>query len=76
MALYLSACDLYLTKPGGLSTTEAAVVGLPLVALHPIPGCETKNARFFTSHQFAVSLSQIRDLAHRLTENDPAPTTP
>lgn len=59
MALYLSACDLYLTKPGGLSTTEAAVVGLPLVALHPIPGCETKNARFFTSHQFAVSLSQI-----------------
>lgn len=60
MALYLSACDLYLTKPGGLSTTEAAVVGLPLVALHPIPGCETKNAKFFTSHQFAVSLSQIR----------------
>ena len=47
MALYLWACDLYLTKPGGLSTTEAAVVGLPLVALHPIPGCETKNARFF-----------------------------
>ena len=60
MALYLWACDLYLTKPGGLSTTEAAVVGLPLVALHPIPGCETKNARFFTSHQFAVPLSQIR----------------
>lgn len=60
MALYLSACDLYLTKPGGLSTTEAAVVGLPLAALRPIPGCETKNAQFFTSHQFAVSLSQIR----------------
>lgn len=60
MALYLAACDLYLTKPGGLSTTEAAVVGLPLVALHPIPGCETKNAAFFISHHFAISLSQIR----------------
>lgn len=60
MALYLWACDLYLTKPGGLSTTEAAVVGLPLVALHPIPGCETENARFFASHKFAVPLSQIR----------------
>lgn len=60
MALYLSACDLYLTKPGGLSTTEAAVARTPLVALHPIPGCETKNARFFTSHQFAVPLSQVR----------------
>lgn len=60
MALYLSACDLYLTKPGGLSTTEAAVMGLPLVTLHPIPGCETKNATFFISHHFAISLAQIR----------------
>lgn len=81
MALYLAACDLYLTKPGGLSTTEAAVVGLPLVALHPIPGCETKNARFFTSHRFAVSLSQIRSgadpdlwsyMAQRQRQNVPA----
>lgn len=60
MALYLWACNLYLTKPGGLSTTEAVVTGTPLIPLHPIPGCETKNAQFFTQHQFAVPLSQIR----------------
>lgn len=60
MALYLWACNLYLTKPGGLSTTEAVVTATPLIPLHPIPGCETKNARFLTGHQFAIPLSQIR----------------
>lgn len=47
MAVYLRACDLYLTKPGGLSTTEAAVSGVPLGLLPPIPGCENHNLRFF-----------------------------
>lgn len=47
MAAYLRASDLYFTKPGGLSSTEAAVMGIPLIHLPPIPGCETKNARFF-----------------------------
>ena len=49
MDVYLRACDLYLTKPGGISSTEAAVIGTPLVHLPPIPGCETGNVRFFSS---------------------------
>ncbi len=47
MALYLRACELYLTKPGGLSTTEAAVSGAVLGLLATIPGCETHNLNFF-----------------------------
>lgn len=47
MAEYLRASDLYLSKPGGLSSTEAAAMGVPLIHLPPIPGCETINARFF-----------------------------
>lgn len=47
MAIYLRASDLYFSKPGGLSSTEAAVMGVPLVHLPPIPGCETKNVHFF-----------------------------
>ena len=50
MALYLRACDLYLTKPGGLSTTEAAVSGTALGLLSAIPGCETHNLDFYESH--------------------------
>lgn len=47
MPLYLKACDLIYTKPGGLTSTEAAVVGIPIVHTKPIPGCETKNRTFF-----------------------------
>lgn len=54
MAEYLAACDLYFTKPGGLSTTEAAVMEVPLALLPPIPGCETRNRRFFTQTGMAI----------------------
>lgn len=45
--LYMDACDLLLTKPGGLTSTEAAVKNVPILHTEPIPGCETRNARFF-----------------------------
>src|SRR5699024_9590393 len=41
------AADLILTKPGGLSTTEAAVKGLPMLFINAVPGCETRNYEFF-----------------------------
>ncbi len=63
MAEYLSACDLYFTKPGGLSTTEAAVMEVPLALLPPIPGCETRNRRFYTSEGMAEAVEpNERDL--------------
>lgn len=50
MAEYMKAADLFVTKPGGLSSTEAAVCGIPLIHVAPIPGCETYNARFFSEY--------------------------
>lgn len=47
MPLYLRACDVLFTKPGGLTSTEAAVVGVPMIHTAPIPGCETVNRKFF-----------------------------
>ena len=38
MADYMAACDVFITKPGGLSSTEAAVAGIPLIHISPIPG--------------------------------------
>lgn len=35
-----------ITKPGGLTTSEALAVGLPIIVLNPIPGQEVKNALF------------------------------
>ena len=54
VSLYMDACDVLLSKPGGLSSTEAAAKGVPLVHTSPIPGCETVNAEFFESHGMSV----------------------
>lgn len=55
MPLYLKACDIIYTKPGGLTSTEAAVAGIPIVHTKPIPGCETKNRSFFRSNAISVT---------------------
>ena len=72
MAEYLRSCDLYFTKPGGLSTTEAAVMEAPLALLPPIPGCETRNRALFTQTGMAIqagpspkALETVLDLLNR-----------
>lgn len=47
MSALLDSADLYLTKPGGLSVTEAAVKALPMVLVDAVAGCESHNRRFF-----------------------------
>ncbi len=53
VALYMRASDILFTKTGGLTSTEAAVSGIPIVITSYIPGCETKNAKFFLKHGMA-----------------------
>lgn len=50
MPLYMDAADLILTKPGGLSTTEAAIKALPMLFINAVPGCETRNIEFFLNN--------------------------
>lgn len=52
--LYMDACDVLLTKPGGISSTEAAVKGIPIVHTPPIPGVETHNAQFFAERGMSI----------------------
>ena len=61
VGLYMDAADVLLTKPGGLTTTEFAVKNVPAILTRPIPGCETKNAEFFTSHGMAASCKSVAD---------------
>ncbi len=46
-AKYMKACDLLFTKPGGLTTTEAALCRIPTVLLPAISQCEEANRRYF-----------------------------
>lgn len=63
--LWMRACDVLLTKPGGLSSTEAAVTGVPLILSAPIPGCETCNAAYFERHGMAERAFRPADAAER-----------
>jgi len=56
---YMQACDLLLTKPGGLTITEALICHSPLGLFSPIPGQEEKNAQFLLKHNLAINLSDI-----------------
>ncbi len=50
----MDAADVLITKPGGLSATEAMAKRLPIVFSLPIPGGEERNAEFLTSIGAAV----------------------
>lgn len=47
VSAYMRSADALLSKAGGISSAEAAVVNVPLVHAMMIPGVETRNAAFF-----------------------------
>lgn len=51
---YMDAADLIVTKPGGLSSTEAANKHLPMVFINMVGGCEGKNFTHFLARGYAV----------------------
>lgn len=61
--LYMNASDALISKPGGLSSTDAATARIPLVHLSSIPGCESENLRFFASHGMSHAARSLQDAA-------------
>ncbi len=75
VAVYMAASDVLLTKPGGLSSTEAAVANIPMVHIHAIPGCETYNAKFFRDRGMSMHAKddkQAVQFAELLADNPDA----
>jgi len=59
----MSAADILVTKPGGLTSTEAMTIGTPMVIVNPIKGCETANADFFERKGLALCARRSDDLS-------------
>ncbi len=57
VSLLMDSCDCIVTKPGGLSTSEAMAKGIPIILASPIPGQEERNLEFMQSNGVAMSLS-------------------
>jgi processive 1,2-diacylglycerol beta-glucosyltransferase len=50
----MDVSDFLLTKPGGLTISEALVKGIPIYIISPIPGAEEGNADFLLQNGAAV----------------------
>ena len=64
----MCAADLLITKPGGLTISEAFAAGLPLLLHDPIPGPETENAVYATRRGAAVWLHPGEAMAPAVEE--------
>ncbi|MBK8575052.1 MAG: hypothetical protein IPN90_05010 [Elusimicrobia bacterium] len=58
----MDASDLLISKPGGLTTSEALAKGLPMVMIEPIPGQEERNAQFLLRHGAAERADTLDEL--------------
>lgn len=50
----MGAADLLITKPGGVTVSEATVRGVPMILFKPIPGQEDGNVAYMVEHGAAV----------------------
>ena len=55
--LLMDAADCIITKPGGLTTSEALAKGLPIIMANPIPGQEDRNVEFLLNAGAALKIS-------------------
>ena len=62
----MAVSDLVLTKPGGLTSSEALAMGKPMFVLNPIPGQEAANSDFLLEHGAAAKANRVEDLPFRL----------
>lgn len=55
--IMMDAADCIITKPGGLTTSEALAKNLPIVMINPIPGQEERNVEFMMNNGLAMSVT-------------------
>jgi len=64
----MEVADAMITKPGGLSISEALVTGLPLIFFHAIPGQEENNVKVLATYRVGVSGCSVKEMAAVLKE--------
>jgi processive 1,2-diacylglycerol beta-glucosyltransferase len=64
----MAVSDLIITKPGGLTSSEALAMGKPLFILNPIPGQEAANSDFLLEHGAAAKANRVEDLPYRIEQ--------
>lgn len=63
---FMSAADLMIGKPGGLTTSESLVKGLAWVVVNPIPGQEERNAIYLLEQGAGAWCDNLYTLAFKV----------
>jgi processive 1,2-diacylglycerol beta-glucosyltransferase len=63
---YMRAADVLVSKPGGLTSSEALVTGLPIIMLRPLPGQEERNTRYLEERGVGIRVERSRELTRAL----------
>lgn len=64
----MSASDIMVTKPGGLSIAEALVKKLPMIFFSAIPGQETGNINVLKKYNVAQDQGKLIDIVNKLDD--------
>ena len=64
----MAISELVVSKPGGLTSSEALAMGKPLFILNPIPGQEAANSDFLLERGAAAKANRVEDLPYRVAQ--------
>jgi len=62
----MAAADVVVSKPGGLTTSEAMARGAAMVVVSPIPGQEGRNSDHLLESGAAIKVNNTATLAHKV----------
>jgi processive 1,2-diacylglycerol beta-glucosyltransferase len=64
----MAISDFILTKPGGITISEAMAMNLPMLLYSPLPGQEQDNAQFLVQAGVAIQAENHADLRKKLSQ--------
>ena len=62
----MKMADIFIGKPGGITTSEAIACGLPMCVVSPIPGQEERNSDHLLEEGIAVKCNDLTTLPFKL----------
>ncbi|MFO0861650.1 MAG: glycosyltransferase [Phycisphaerales bacterium] len=62
----LVVADAVVTKPGGLTTSEALARGVAMVIVNPIPGQEARNSDYLLENGAAIKINSLGAMAYKV----------
>jgi processive 1,2-diacylglycerol beta-glucosyltransferase len=69
---YLRLADVVISKPGGVTTTECVTLGVPMLAVQPLPGQEEENIEYLLENRYGVVARNPEDLLFYISEKPEA----